>query len=105
MPKQLSEALRTFVKFDNRVFKQELIEQTPDTVMRSPPALPARSNTPLQQQPPSLVSFSTDSLPGANSRDIHTSSKEVFPGRSDGAGDLPTVEMTEVRMVDQQDSH
>ncbi|KAL8306372.1 hypothetical protein RB601_008944 [Gaeumannomyces tritici] len=129
-PTQLSAALRTFIKFDNRYFKQELIEQTPEDVRASrtsKPALPARSSAQElhqmvqqperqeQQQPPPLVSFdeppSAESQPASGAR---TTSTEIFPnsnGSGSGSGNSLSndasleyvdegVEMTEIQLVD-----
>ncbi|KLU82788.1 hypothetical protein MAPG_01856 [Magnaporthiopsis poae ATCC 64411] len=120
-PIPLSAALRTFVKFDNRYFKQELIEQTPEDnrpPRASKPALPARSlaqelhqmvqepGRQEQQQP--LVSFDepplTESQPLGG---VRTTSTEVFPSNNSNGTSLGYVDqgtemtdMTEIHLVD-----
>lgn len=127
-PIPLSAALRTFVKFDNRYFKQELIEQTPEDnrpPRASKPALPARSlaqelhrmvqepgrQEQQQQQPPPLVSFdeppSTESQPLGG---VRTTSTEVFPSNNSNGASLGYVDqgtemtdmtdMTDIQLVD-----
>ncbi len=55
-PAPLSEALRQFARFDNRLFKQELIEERPNDKKRSSSVSPASPSKRLQR------SSSTDSL-------------------------------------------